>query len=35
LRVLARNPLEAWTQVHFEQPIFMGGLSVGRGQRAG
>src|SRR5450432_445079 len=30
LRVLARNPLEAWTQAHFEQPIVMGGLSVGR-----
>jgi cytochrome P450 len=30
LRVLARNPLEAWAQAHFEQPIVMGGLSVGR-----
>lgn len=30
LRVLARNPLEAWTQAHFERPIVMGGLSVGR-----
>jgi cytochrome P450 len=30
LRVLANNPLEAWTQAHFEQPIVMGGLSIGR-----
>ena len=30
LRVLANNPLEAWTSAHFEQPIVMGGLSVGR-----
>jgi cytochrome P450 len=30
LRVLATNPLEAWTTAHFEQPIVMGGLSVGR-----
>jgi cytochrome P450 len=30
LRTLRRNPLEAWTQAHFEQPIVMGGLSVGR-----
>lgn len=30
LRVLARNPLEAWTQAHFEKPIVMGGLSIGR-----
>jgi cytochrome P450 len=30
LRVLAKNPLEAWTQAHFEQPIVMGGLSIGR-----
>ena len=30
LRVLARNPLEAWTQEHFEKPIVMGGLSIGR-----
>ena len=30
LRVLASNPLEAWTAAHFEQPLVMGGLSVGR-----
>lgn len=30
LRVLANNPLEAWTAAHFEQPIVMGGLSIGR-----
>jgi cytochrome P450 len=30
LRVLARNPLEAWTTAHFEAPIVMGGLSIGR-----
>ncbi len=30
LRVLARNPLEAWTQAHFEEPVVMGGLSIGR-----
>ena len=30
LRVLARNPLEAWTKAHFEKPIVMGGLSIGR-----
>ncbi|MGH6726039.1 MAG: cytochrome P450 [Pseudolabrys sp.] len=30
LRVLTSNPLEAWTKAHFEQPIVMGGLSVGR-----
>ncbi|HYV69911.1 MAG TPA: cytochrome P450, partial [Pseudolabrys sp.] len=30
LRVLANNPLEAWTSAHFEQPIVVGGLSVGR-----
>jgi len=30
LRVLANNPLEAWTKAHFEDPIVMGGLSVGR-----
>jgi len=28
--VLARNPLEAWTKAHFEKPIVMGGLSIGR-----
>ncbi len=30
LRVLADNPIEAWTAAHFEQPIVMSGLSVGR-----
>jgi cytochrome P450 len=30
LRVLASNPLEAWTKDHFEKPIVTGGLSVGR-----
>ena len=30
LRTLKINPLEAWTQAHFEQPIVMGGLSIGR-----
>ena len=30
LRVLARNPLEAWTQAHFEKPIVMSGLSIGQ-----
>lgn len=30
LRVLANNPLEAWTKAHFEEPIVMGGLSIGR-----
>jgi cytochrome P450 len=30
LRALASNPVEAWTQAHFEQPIVMGGLSIGR-----
>jgi cytochrome P450 len=30
LRVLASNPLEAWTEAHFEQPIVTGGLSIGR-----
>jgi len=29
LRVLAGNPLEAWTKAHFEKPIVMGGLSIG------
>jgi cytochrome P450 len=28
LRVLASNPVEAWTQDHFEKPIVMGGLSM-------
>jgi cytochrome P450 len=30
LRVLTSNPLEAWTKAHFEAPIVLGGLSVGR-----
>lgn len=30
LRTLKTNPLEAWTQAHFEQPVVMGGLSIGR-----
>jgi cytochrome P450 len=30
LYVLARNPLEAWTVAHFEEPIVRGGLSIGR-----
>ncbi len=30
LRVLARNPLEAWTQAHFEQPIVVHALWFGR-----
>jgi hypothetical protein len=30
LRVLANNPLEAWTQAHFQQLIVKGGLSIGR-----
>lgn len=30
LRVLADNPLEAWTAAHFEQPIVLGGLSFGK-----
>lgn len=30
LRVLADNPIEAWTAAHFEQPIVMNGLSMGR-----
>src|SRR5471032_2559648 len=30
LRVLTSNPLEAWTMAHFEKPIVMGGLSIGR-----
>jgi cytochrome P450 len=30
LRVLAKNPLEAWTAAHFEQPIVMQGVSLGR-----
>ncbi len=30
LRVLANNPLEAWTAAHFEQPIVVGGLPIGQ-----
>jgi cytochrome P450 len=30
LRVLATNPLEAWTDAHFEEPIVSGGLPFGR-----
>jgi cytochrome P450 len=30
LRVLANNPLEAWTAAHFEQPAVAGGLTFGR-----
>ena len=30
LRVLANNPIEAWTAAHFEQPIVMSGMSMGR-----
>jgi cytochrome P450 len=30
LRVLASNPLEVWTTAHFEKPIVLGGLSIGR-----
>lgn len=30
LRVLASNPVEAWTQAHFEKPVVMGGLAIGR-----
>src|SRR4249919_1778519 len=30
LRVLARNPLEAWTEAQFEQPVVASGLSIGR-----
>jgi cytochrome P450 len=30
LRVLANNPLEAWTAAHFEQPVVISGLSIGR-----
>ena len=30
LRVLASNPLEAWTAAHFEEPIVTAGLSIGR-----
>ena len=34
LRVLARNPLEAWTEAHFEQPVVASGVSIGRVLRA-
>ena len=30
LRVLASNPIEAWTEAHFEQPIVTSGMSLGR-----
>jgi len=30
LRTLKDNPLEAWTSAHFEKPIVMGGLLIGR-----
>ena len=30
LRVLATNPLEAWTEAHFEEPLVSGGLPFGR-----
>jgi len=30
LRVLATNPLEAWTDAHFEEPIVIGGPPIGR-----
>lgn len=30
LRVLATNPLEAWTDAHFEEPIVSGDLPFGR-----
>src|SRR5262249_17634135 len=30
LRVLASNPLEAWTTARFEKPVVRGGLSVAR-----
>lgn len=30
LKVLATNPLEAWTEAHFEEPIVAGGLPFGR-----
>jgi cytochrome P450 len=30
LRVLATNPLEAWTEAHFNEPIVMGGLPFAR-----
>src|SRR5947209_17297348 len=30
LRALRRNPIEAWTKSHFEQPIVHGGLPFAR-----
>ena len=30
LRVLASNPIEAWTEAHFEQPVVTSGISLGR-----
>jgi cytochrome P450 len=30
LKVLLRNPLEAWSEAHFEEPIVAGGLPFGR-----
>jgi cytochrome P450 len=30
LRVLIDNPLEAWTQAHFDEPVVMGGLPLVR-----
>ena len=30
LRVLAKNPLEAWTAAHFDQPIVVSGILIGR-----
>ncbi len=30
LRVLADNPLEAWTAAHFERPIVLQGVSIGK-----
>ena len=30
LRMLAKNPLEAWTAAHFEQAVVVSGLFIGR-----
>jgi cytochrome P450 len=30
MRVLVKNPIEAWTAAHFERPIVLQGLSIGR-----
>ncbi len=30
VRALASNPLEAWTEAHFNEPVVMGGLPFGR-----